>query len=93
MIAVKNFIWDEWNRKHIARHNITPEEIEEICHGRHQAKESYRNRILITGKTKAGRNLSIVLSPEDRNLKPYGKGIYYVITAFKKEVTNDQQTD
>ena len=63
MIAVKNFIWDEWNRKHIARHNITPEEIEEICHGRHQAKESYRNRILITGKTKADkqRNLAVLV--------------------------------
>ena len=89
MVVVNSFIWDEWNRGHIAHHNITPEEIEEVCHGRHQAKESHRNRILITGKTKAGRNLFIVLSPEDRNLKPYGKGIYYVITAFEKEVAND----
>ena len=92
MIAVNSFIWDEWNRRHIAQHNITPEEIEEICYGRYQARKSYRNRILISGKTKLGKNLSIVLSPEDRNLKPYGKGAYYVITAFEKEVTNDQLT-
>jgi len=93
MVVVESLIWDDWNREHITRHDITPEEIEEVCHGKHQAKESYRSRILITGKTKAGRNLFIVLSPEDRNLKPYGKGIYYVITAFEKEVTHDQHTD
>ena len=93
MVVVNSFIWDEWNKGHISRHNITPEDIEEVCHGKHQTKESYRNRILITGKTKAGRDLSIVLSPEDRSLKPYGKGIYYVITAFEKGVTNDQHAD
>ncbi len=40
------------------------------------------------GKTKAGKNLSIVLSPEDPNLKPYDSGIYYVVTAFEKKVTS-----
>lgn len=38
--------------------------------------------------TASGRRLSIVLSPEDNDLQPYGEGNYYIITAFetKKEL-------
>lgn len=86
MTLVNSLIWDEWNKKHIAKHRITIKEIEEVCHGSHQVKESYRKRILIVGKTKNSRLLAIVLSPENKNLEPYGKGIYYVVTAFEKEV-------
>ncbi|MCJ7740606.1 hypothetical protein MUP32_04815 [Candidatus Microgenomates bacterium] len=86
MIMVKGLIWDDWNRKHINQHGITQQEIEEVCHGKHKVKESYRKRILVIGKTKRGQLLAIVLSPEDRDLQPYGNGTYYVITAFKKEV-------
>lgn len=83
---VKGLIWDDWNRKHMNQHGITQQEIEEVCHGKHKVKESYRKRILIIGKTKRGKQLAIVLSPENRDLQPYSNGIYYVITAFKKEV-------
>lgn len=86
MIIVKELIWDDWNREHIANHDIRSEEVVEVCKGDFQTVESYRKRILIIGKTKAGKNIAIVLSPEDRNLSRYGKGIYYVITAFEKEV-------
>lgn len=88
MTVVNSLIWDDWNREHLTRHHISPEEVEEICHGKHLTVESYRRRILIMGKTKAGKGLSIVLSPENPNLKPYGHGIYYVVTAFEKEVTS-----
>lgn len=86
MLLVRGLIWDEWNRKHISKHHITPEEVEEVCQEKHSISKSYRGRILITGKTKKDRNIAIVLTPEDRNLNRYNKGIYYVITAFEKEV-------
>ncbi len=86
MIVITGLVWDEWNREHLARHSISPEEVEEVCHGNYEITESYRKRLLIVGKTKRGRKIAVVLSPEDRNLKYYGKGIYYVITAFEKEV-------
>lgn len=38
MAKVKGLIWDEWNKKHIAKHNLLPEEIEEVCHGRFSRK-------------------------------------------------------
>ena len=83
---VNGLVWDEWNKEHLTKHGITIEEVEEVCHGKHEARKSYRKRILLIGKTKRGRQLAIVLSPEDRNFKIYGNGFYYVITAFDKEV-------
>jgi hypothetical protein len=87
MIVVVGLVWDEWNREHLSRHNILPEEVEEVCQGKYQAIESYRKRIELFGKTKSGRKLVIILSPEDRYLRAYGKGIYYPVTAFE-EVNN-----
>ena len=86
---VNGLVWDDWNKEHLTLHRITIEEVEEVCHGRHLVKESYRKRILLIGKigkTKMGRQLAVVLSPEDRNFKVYGNGFYYVITAFEMEV-------
>jgi hypothetical protein len=84
-VKVSGLVWDEWNREHLARHNVLPEEVEEVCHGKYVATESYRKRLLIVGKTKKGRQISIVLSPEGRDLEFYGNGIYYAITAFDRE--------
>ena len=85
MTVVRGLIWDDWNRDHIASHNVTTNEVEEVCHGKYNVVESYRKRIQIFGKTRNGKTVTIVLSPEDRKLKAYGKGMYYPITAFKKE--------
>ena len=86
MLIVKGLIWDDWNRKHIAQHDLTTEEVEEVCHGNYEIIESYHKRILVIGKAKSGKLLAIALSPEDRNSKPYEKGIYYPITAYEKGV-------
>jgi len=86
MIVVKGLMWDDWNREHIAKHKISVDEVEEVCHGNYQVITSYRKRIQISGETQEKRRLTIILSPEDRNLKVYGDGIYYPITAFEEEV-------
>ena len=84
MIVVNGLIWDDWNRKHLKSHGVKPEEVEEVCHSTYHAIESYRERIQLTGTTKVGRKLVIILSPEDRKLNKYGKGIYYPITGFEE---------
>lgn len=86
MVVVSGLIWDDWNREHIARHRVTVEEVEEVCHGKYKVVESYRKRLLLLGKTSKGRLLAIVLSPEDRDLRLYEGNLYYPITAFEKEV-------
>lgn len=84
MVVVKGLVWDEWNKEHIAKHNISVYEVEEVCHGKYETIESYRKRIQISGLTKKGRRITIILSPENRNLVKYGEGIYYPITAFEE---------
>ena len=90
MLVISDLIWDGWNREHLTRHHISPEEVEEVCHSQHKVVESYRKRLVIKGKTKANRSLYIVLSPEDENLKPYGEGTYYPITAFEEKSDHEK---
>mgnify|MGYP003891328523 CR=1 FL=1 len=90
MLKVEGLVWDEWNKKHIAKHKLSVDEVEEVCQGNYEVIESYRKRILILGKTRKGKVLAVVLSPEDRDLKPYGNGVYYPVTAFEKEVKNEK---
>lgn len=83
-MMVKVLVWDDWNREHLDNHKVTIEEVEEVCHGKYKVIKSYRKRIQMSGKTKNGRKLTIIFSPEDRNFKIYGEGIYYLITAFEE---------
>lgn len=84
MIIVSGLIWDDWNKKHLVKHQVSIKEVEEVCHGRHQAVETYRRRIQLSGETIRGRKLVVILSPEDRDLRQYDEGIYYPITAFEE---------
>ena len=59
----------------VERHNVHPEEVEEVCHGKHVIREGYAGRIILVGFTAKGRALSIVLDPETE------PGVYYPVTA------------
>ena len=74
VIFVRHLIWDTWNVAHIAHHNVTPDEVEEVCHGNPLSEQGYDKRLLLIGPTAVGRMLGVVLAPE-------GKGIYYPVTA------------
>ncbi|HZU03762.1 MAG TPA: hypothetical protein VFA10_29125 [Ktedonobacteraceae bacterium] len=75
MVYIARLVWDSQNVPHIARHDVVPEEVEEVCHGRHIASQTYKKRILIIGPTQSGRMLAVVL---DRTKK---KNVYYPVTA------------
>lgn len=70
---IKSFEWDDANIEHIARHNVTPEEAEEIF-----ADALFRKgrdkRLLVYGVTEAGRFLLAVA-------KLRVNGVVRVITA------------
>lgn len=85
-MKINGLIWDDWNKKHIAEHGVTPEDVEEVCHSKHKVKKTYRKRMQMSGITKRGRNLTIILSPESREFIVYGEGKYYPITAFEEEL-------
>ena len=42
MIVIRRLIWDSWNITHIARHDVTPDEVEDVCHGDYMASQTYK---------------------------------------------------
>ena len=74
MVVIQQLLWDEWNVAHILRHDVTPDEVEEICRGEHIALQSYAGRLMLIGLTR-GRILAAVLAPQE------GEGVFYVVTA------------
>lgn len=77
VVKIRRLIWDEWNIAHIARHNVTPEEVEQVCHIDPVVQRGKKGRLLIFGPTKKGRMLTVILDPEVEN------GVYYPVTAYK----------
>ena len=79
------FDWDSGNRKHIARHAITPEEAEEavVIEPLEAAVQRHQNeeRVLCLGRTKSGRLLTILYAER--------RGKIRVVTAY--EMTKEQQ--
>ena len=75
MLTVDRLIWDAWNVAHIARHQVIPEEVEEVCYGDPAIGHAYGGRIMLIGPTSGGRMLAVVLSPQPE------PGVYYPITA------------
>ena len=74
MICIRRLVWDTWNVAHIARHQVTSDEVEEVCNGRPTFSETYKERLRVVGPTNAGRFLTVILAHE-------GNDAYYVITA------------
>ncbi len=63
-------LWDEWNKEHIQKHQVTPEEVEEAYKNQIKSVIGYENRLLILGKTKKERLLTVVISFEKQK-RPY----------------------
>ena len=75
MVIVKRLIWDAWNVAHIARHKVTPSEVEEVHKQTHLTRPSKKNRLAITGPTVAGRVLTVIIAPKEE------MGVFFTVTA------------
>jgi len=64
-MRIQQFIWPEDRIEHIARHTVTPEEVEEVCFGHalvQRAKSEGENPVYyVLGQTDAGRYLFCVI--------------------------------
>ena len=64
-MRIDEFIWNEDRIDHIARHNVTPEELEEVCFGIalvQRTKSEGENPVYyVLGQTMAGRYLFCVV--------------------------------
>jgi uncharacterized DUF497 family protein len=81
-LHINDFIWNEWNINHIARHGVTPQEVEEACFNQPLCRKTKSNLYLIYSQTDAGRYLLIVLRLNPSN-------IAYPITA--RAMTDSEQ--
>jgi uncharacterized DUF497 family protein len=75
MLFVRRLIWDSWNIAHIARHNVIPDEVEEVCHGQPMTSQTYKGRLRVVGPTHSRRMLTVILAPTEKS------GVYYPVTA------------
>jgi hypothetical protein len=77
-MTINDFIWPQARIEHIAKHGVTPEEVEEVCFGNPlvlRAKSRGENPVYyVLGQTSAGRYLFCVVIRF-----PDGKG--YPVTA------------
>ena len=74
-MKIQQIIWPEDRIEHIARHGITPEEVEEVCFGRafvQRAKSEGVNPLYyVLGQTDAGRYLfCVIIQFPDKNGYP-----------------------
>jgi len=75
MVVVRCLVWDTWNVPHIARHQVTPSEVEEVPKQKHLTRSSKKDRLAITGPTFAGRMLTIIMAPKEE------AGVFFPVTA------------
>jgi len=63
------FRWNSWNEEHIGRHDVDPDEAEEVVVGAHSPFPLVKDdeKYLVWGATDAGRLLQVVfvLDPDD----------------------------
>lgn len=76
MLVIHRLIWNPWNTAHIARHDVTPAEVDELCKAGPLVQEAYKGRLVASGKTAAGRFLVVILAPTPE------PDVYYPITAY-----------
>ena len=72
---IESLEWDNFNKEHIKKHDVTPQEVEEAIQGEILVLQAKKGRFFIVGTTEENRALSIVLAPK------HPQGTYYPVTA------------
>ena len=77
-------LWDDEAIEHIARHNVTPTEVEDVIYEvRSLILMTRQNRYIVYGQTGSGRYLKVVV-------EPLGRGRFYPVTAYEMDDTDRQ---
>jgi uncharacterized protein len=75
-VKIRKLIWDARNKRHIARHNVDPEEVEDVVFGNpFPERGKIRKRLVLVGKTQEKRVLEVLL-------QNHGAGEWYPLTAY-----------
>ncbi|MDO8671953.1 MAG: hypothetical protein Q7O66_11060 [Dehalococcoidia bacterium] len=72
---IRELLWDDWNEEHIARHHVSPSEVEEVCFSDPWfLRARGKDKRAVYGQTQGGRYLFVILGGR-------GSGIFYPVTA------------
>lgn len=75
-LHISRLHWDEWNRDHISKHDVLPEEAEEVVTSVPIVRETYKHRFQLLGPTMSGRIISVIVGAV-----PEQAEVYYVFSA------------
>lgn len=75
-MIISELQWDDENIEHITRHNVNPQEVEDVCFGVHIGVREGKERYILSGQSASGKYLNIVI-------ERIGKGLFRPITAFE----------
>ncbi|HJX13065.1 MAG TPA: hypothetical protein VJ377_06000 [Dehalococcoidales bacterium] len=75
-MVIDELAWDDENIEHIARHDVTPVEVEDVCFDLHLSRKVVGQRYVLSGQTASGRYLNVVV-------ERIGRGLFRPITAFE----------
>ena len=88
-LHIDRLTWDAWNREHLAKHQVLPEEAEEVVAAEPAVRATDKGRFQPIGPTLAGRMLTVIVGPV-----PTQTGASYVLSArpaSRKERHYDEQ--
>lgn len=61
-VRVDEVLWDDWNVNHIAGHDVTADEVEDVLFGSHRARDGRQTTIEVYGRTGSGRYLLVIVA-------------------------------
>jgi uncharacterized DUF497 family protein len=73
-MPILELLWDDWNVEHIARHHVTPEEVENLCFNQYWELNAGGGKRALYGQTSGGRYLLVIGVHR-------GGGLFYPISA------------
>jgi uncharacterized DUF497 family protein len=76
-VKIRQLIWDARNKRHIARHHVDKEEVEEVVFFGNPLPDrgDIYNRLVLIGETEGEGILEVVLQNR-------GEGLWYPVTAY-----------
>lgn len=74
MVRFLRLRWNDWNREHVARHGVEPEEVDEVARNGPAVTTARDGLYRMVGQTDAGRYLTAYVAPR-------AGGDFYVVTA------------
>ena len=75
-MKIDSLYWDDENIEHISKHNVDPQEVEDVCFETNLIRKEGKQRYILSGQSANGRYLNVVIERAN-------KGMFRPITAFE----------